>query len=183
MTSTAVYIRAAVPTDAATLARLQVDSYRRAYRGLLPDAFLQRFTVEEQQADWRVMLPSEAGEAVLLATTETDEALGYAMARVPRAMAPGGEGELVSLHVRSDSQGGGVGKALFEAASAWLAGEGCRSMIVWVLDGNPAAAFYEHLSGTAAGRHVIGLGEGDVRAIEVAFRWALGPPGTDPAAL
>jgi GNAT superfamily N-acetyltransferase len=142
MTATAVSIRTAVPADAATLARLQVDSYRRAYRGLLPDAFLQRLTYQEQQADWRAMLPSGAGEAVLLATTEADEALGYAVARVPRPMAPGGEGELVSLHVRSDSQGGGVGRALFDAACAWLAGEGCRSMIVWVLDGNPAVAFY-----------------------------------------
>ena len=182
MTSTTVSIRTAVPADAAALARLQVDSYRRAYRGLLPDAFLQRFTVEEQQADWRAMLPPVAGEAVLLATAETNEVLGYVVARLPRPMAPGGEGEVASLHVRSDSQGGGVGQALFNAACAWLASEGCRSMIVWVLDGNPADGFYEHLGGTPAGRRAIGLGEGEVRAEEIAFRWALGPPNPDPAA-
>lgn len=181
MTSTAVSIRPAVPADASALARLQVESYRRSYRGLLPDAFLQRFTEEEQQEDWRAMLPSGAGETVLLATSGTGEVLGYAVARLPRPMTPGGEGEVVALHVRFDSQGVGVGKALLEAARAWLAGEGCRSMMVWVLDGNPATAFYEHMGGAPAGRRVIVLGEGEVRAEEVALRWASIAPDSDPA--
>ena len=105
------------------------------------------------------MLPSGAGEAVLLASAETNEVLGCAVARLPRPMAPGGEGEVASLHACSDFQGGGVGQALFNAAGVWLAAEGCRSMIVWRLAGNPAAQFCERLGGTPAARRVIGLGE------------------------
>jgi GNAT superfamily N-acetyltransferase len=183
MTSTALSVWPAVPADASAPARLRDGSYRRAYRGLLPEAFLQRFTEEEQQENWRAILFSGAGETVLLATSRTGEVPGYAViARLPRPMTPGGEGKVVSLHVRFDSQGGGVGKALFEAAHAWLAGEGCRSMMVWLLDGNPATAFDEHLGGAPAGRRVIALGEGEVRAEEVASRWALEAQDTDPAA-
>ncbi|MFU8773596.1 MAG: hypothetical protein ACNA8H_14410 [Anaerolineales bacterium] len=45
--------------DSAGLARVQVDSYRTAYAGIFPQAYLAHFTHEEQ--DWRNLLMSEKG--------------------------------------------------------------------------------------------------------------------------
>jgi hypothetical protein len=52
-------IRKATIVDSAGLARVQVDSYRTAYAGIFPPAYLDHFTYEEQEQDYRNLLTSE----------------------------------------------------------------------------------------------------------------------------
>ena len=35
------------------IARVQVDSYRAAYAGIIPQRYLDQFSYEEQEQDWR----------------------------------------------------------------------------------------------------------------------------------
>src|SRR3954452_8814411 len=103
--------REAAPEDSAGLARVQVDSYRTAYKDLLPDDYLAQFTYEEQEQDWRDLMASPTGDILLVAESDDGEILGYALGRL---LAEGGTytGELVALHVRAPHQRQGVGTAL-----------------------------------------------------------------------
>jgi hypothetical protein len=49
-------VRQATIGDSCGLARVQVDSYRRAYAGIFPPSYLAHFTYEEQEQDWHDLL-------------------------------------------------------------------------------------------------------------------------------
>jgi hypothetical protein len=53
-----IRIRRATVDDSPDLARVQVDSYRDAYTGILPTAYLNYFSYKEQEQDWRDLLSS-----------------------------------------------------------------------------------------------------------------------------
>jgi len=60
-----IHIRPAVTADAAALAEIQVTSYRTAYAGLLPQDYLEHFTLEEQEQDWRTLLSAPMTDLLL----------------------------------------------------------------------------------------------------------------------
>ena len=160
--------REATPEDSAALARVQVDSYRTAYKNLLPDEYLAQFTYEEQEQDWRDLMASPTGDILLVAENDS-EILGYALGRrLPDASTYAGE--LVALHVRAPHQREGAGTALVSAMAHRLASEGCKSLILWVLEGNSARQFYEKLGGMPAGTQTIELGD-NISTTEVGYGW------------
>ncbi len=144
-------IRKADLKDCAGIARVQVDSYRTAYAPIFPQEYLDHFTYEEQEGDWRRLLAAdEPGTVLYVAVTEADEVIGYALGAPSQEMPPY-ESELIALHVRKAHQGQNIGRGLVAAVSRTLADQGCRSLFLWVLADNPARAFYETLGGTLIG--------------------------------
>lgn len=167
-----LHIRPAKLEDCAGLAHVQVDSYRRAYAGILPQEYLDHFTYAEQEQDWRDLLGAGLEEALLVAEDETGQVVGYALGRPGPSEVPPYDGELVSLHVRKDQQGQGAGHALIAAVAGVLEQRGCSSLMLWVLQENrPARALYEHLGGVIIGEKTTYLGDGDIAAQEVAYGW------------
>jgi GNAT superfamily N-acetyltransferase len=144
-----VTIRTTTLDDCAAIARVQVDSYRAAYAGIFPQEYLDGFTYEEQEQDWRELLSSGGEDIVPVA--EADGAIaGYALGRPEPVGITPYDCELVALHVRRERQRQGVGGALAAAMADALRAKGCKSMMLWVLAKNPARRFYERLGGRAA---------------------------------
>jgi ribosomal protein S18 acetylase RimI-like enzyme len=168
-----VHIRPAVIEDSESLARIQVDSYRTAYAGILPQAALDHFTYEEQEQDWRDLLAVELEDLLCAAETDAQEIVGYALGSPGRSDIPPYDGELTALHVRRTFQRRGIGRQLLAAIAAQLAGRGCTSLMLWVLKPNPARTFlYERLGGQMIGeRDWDGNGEFGVHVQEVAYGW------------
>ncbi len=165
-----MHIREAQIEDSAGIARVQVDSYRTAYAGLLPQWFLDHFTYEEQTQDWRDLMSAEARDLLYVALADSGEVAGYALARPTASEQAPGEGELVALHVHRTQQGRGLGRALIAAAAEGLRQRGSTSLMLWVLEGNTRArAIYEHLGGRLGGEQYFDIDE--FRAKEVAYRW------------
>jgi ribosomal protein S18 acetylase RimI-like enzyme len=82
------------------------------------------------------------------------------------------DSELAALHVRSAFQKQGIGGQLFAAAAAALHHQGCASMLLWVLAGNPARGFYERLGGVLCGEKRWQLAEfNGFEVVEVAYGW------------
>jgi hypothetical protein len=81
-------IRDAQVSDAAGLAKVQVDSYRTAYAGILPDDYLAHFTYEEQTQDWRDLIAAGGSNILLVAPDASGEVVGYALARPGPADVP-----------------------------------------------------------------------------------------------
>ena len=134
-------IVAARAADLPAIRDLQVASWRRAYRGILPDAFLEDGVVAALSDRW-ASLP---GKAWIVDTAWVGGALAGFIS-VDRGHGPGAY--IDNLHVARDAQGRGVGKALVAGAAATLHGEGVARLWLTVIDRNARArAFYRRLGG------------------------------------
>jgi len=110
-------LRAATPSDVDAIAELHLASWRAAYRGIVPDAFLDGMTLESRVVRWRGAVASS-----LFPLTETmvavdgDTILGVCSFGQQRARAAPGIGEIYVLHIRPDSWRRGVGTLLLDDA-------------------------------------------------------------------
>lgn len=152
-------VREAVTDDAEAIARLHVAAWRWAYRGLLPEAFLAKLSVEARLPSWRSQLEPDDPTRVVVAEAG-GQMVGFASFGPTRdAGLPPTIGELYALYLAEAAAGQGVGRALLAAVIAGLRGRGCTAVSLWVLDGNKRARrFYER-----AGFHADGATRVEVR--------------------
>lgn len=144
-------VREARVGDAAGIAHVHVLTWQGAYRGLIPDEILDALSVERRTEDWRRALASPAADKPTWVAELDGAVIGFAGAGPCRD--PDGEslGELYAIYVLPEHQGVGAGRALMEAATAWLAGR-FEEATLWVLEGNDRTRFfYEHLGWRADG--------------------------------
>ena len=138
-------IRDALPSDAEAIARLHATSWRDAYRGIMPDAYLDGPLEESLGEHWRVQLGGDgcAGSIVLLALVE-GTLTGFVAGR-PEPV--GCSAALIeNLHVHPAHRGRGLGRELLGLAAGRLAAAGCCGISLWVYDDNRAAlTFYDQL--------------------------------------
>jgi len=161
-------VRAADLDDAPAIARVHVETWRTAYRGLLPDDFLQSLTQGHYTERWRRGI-GDGASRVFVVEDETG-VVGFASGGRERAGEEAYSGELYALYVSNRAQRRGFGKQLVCAVVASLRDMGLSDMIVWALRDNPdARAFYEHLGGVYLRTQPITIGETTLQ--EVAYGW------------
>jgi ribosomal protein S18 acetylase RimI-like enzyme len=176
-------IRQANVHDSAALAHLQVDSYRTAYNGILPQTYLDHFSYEEQEQDWRELF-SSSDDVLYVAETDAGEVVGYALSRPGSTEVFGYDGELVALHVQLAHQGQGLGRRLMVAVAAELERRGCTALMLWVLAKNPARTLYEQLGGRLIGKKAWDGNEAfGTEVTEVAYGWPKIETLTTPSAI
>ncbi len=160
-------LREASPDDAPAIARLHAASWRTAYRGILPDGFLDGPLDDDRQRHWATALARPRGRDVVLLAEGPDGLSGFIAAWVGDR--DGFDALIDNLHAQPDRRGTGIGRRLMGAAAERLMAIGCRSVCLWLLDGNAAAlGFYERLGGILAdrGRSSVGGAEiGEVRIV------------------
>jgi ribosomal protein S18 acetylase RimI-like enzyme len=168
-----VKIRQATADDSKGLARVQVDSYRSVYAGILPQAYLSHFSYEEQEQDWVDLLTIGMEDVLLVAENAAGDIVGYALGSPGARELLSYDSELVSLHVCRSAQGQGIGCKLITAVAEVLKQAVCTSLIVWVLEDNPARSLYERLGGRLLGQKAWdGSEEFAVSVHEVAYGWS-----------
>jgi ribosomal protein S18 acetylase RimI-like enzyme len=147
-----VRIRRAVADDATAIASVRVDTWRSAYRGLLPDALLDGLDPADG-AGWRRGLESLDPTRVAHVADLDGVVVGFATGGRARAAAPPGHaGEIYALYVRDAHQGNGIGRRLLRASAAGLVERGLVPIVIWTLFDNPASrGFYEALGGKVIG--------------------------------
>jgi ribosomal protein S18 acetylase RimI-like enzyme len=146
-----------------------VTSWRAAYRGIVPDDFLQALDIEARTALWRERL---AGGDMRVVVAEAEEPLGFCAygPTTDADLEPGNSVQVFNLHVRSDLRGQGVGRALLAPVMEAVAAPG-RDVCLWVLEGNSAARrFYERLGLTFDGTRVDREFAPGVHAAELRYR-------------
>jgi hypothetical protein len=162
-------IRPARPEDAPGIVRVHGDTWRAAYRGLVPDAFLEGFGREpdavERRRRWL-----ERPESVTLVAEEAGEVVGFAVGGRSRGGPAEFDAELYALYVLPDRQGRGLGRSLLREFASAAGAKGFRSLVLWVLRDNASGrAFYESLGGSLVGEKSIDLGGATLP--EVAYGW------------
>lgn len=137
-------IRPARHADAEPIAEVQVESWRWAYPGLLPQSYLDALSVERRARGWSALLaPGAASRTVTWVASDEDGCCGLASAGPVRSESAG-VGELFSLYVRPRAIGTGAGRLLLSYVTAQLKMMLYGSAVLWVLEENQRARrFYE----------------------------------------
>lgn len=135
-------LRRALAHDAPGLARVHVRAWQAAYRGVMPEDYLDGLDVEQRTAWWRDRL-SVPGAGLTVAVAD-GAVVGFAHAGPAREAATGDDGELYAINLDPSVWRQGIGTALLRAAEADLRTGGHRVAALWVATANPRArAFYE----------------------------------------
>jgi ribosomal protein S18 acetylase RimI-like enzyme len=148
-------LRLAGPLDAATIAQLHAESWRRHYRGAYADSYLDGDIVTERLRVWSARLSAGAHTMTVLAEDE-GEPVGFV--HVVFDDDPRWGSLIDNLHVRVGHQRGGIGTALMARAADGIRESAAgKNHYLWVLEQNVAAqGFYRALGGTRGDRLVVG---------------------------
>jgi ribosomal protein S18 acetylase RimI-like enzyme len=132
--------------DAGALGEVHVAAWQAAYRGLMPDAYLDGLRVEERTQWWVEVLSRPQRDADVLQVADLDgQVRGFVLAGPARDDDTDGPGEVYALNVHPAAWGSGLGSALLAIAQTGLATAGFEHAVLWVLPGNVRARrLYEH---------------------------------------
>ncbi|WP_225835683.1 GNAT family N-acetyltransferase [Streptomyces sp. NK08204] len=143
MTSPPVRVRAMTLADCDRVSEIRVRGWQSAYRGLMPQPYLDALSVERDAERRRARFHESDDAVVNLVAEREGKVLGWA------AYGPYQDGEvrtadaeLYAVYVDPAHLGGGIGRALLSASA-----ERCSAyprMLLWVLKENTRARrFYE----------------------------------------
>ena len=145
MTTVTIEVRRAKPSDAGLVAAAHDESWRAAYRGIIPGVELDKL-ITRRGPDWWDSAIRKGSRISLLQFGE--HVAGYTNYGRNRARSLCYDGEVYELYLRPEYQGLGFGRRLFTAARKDLLQSGMKSLVVWALsDNEPALDFYRTLGG------------------------------------
>ena len=170
--SGAIIVRRGRADDAASIARIHVDSWRSTYAGILPEDMLLRLSSADHEARWwrHVLGRFRRRHYVYVAEHETDGAIGFISGGPARESGLDPEAEVYALYLLDEYQDEGVGRALFLRLATHLNRECGPSLVVWVLSENPSRYFYEAMGGRRIGRRTQRMDSVEIQ--ETAYGWA-----------
>lgn len=143
MSEASVLVRAAVPGDELSVARVHVRAWQSGYRGLLPDSNLDGLRAEDRAARYTFGSANLDAPATIVAVRngriEGFASFGAADERdVPNA------GALLALYVDPEAWRTGLGSLLSSRVYATLVERGYSEAVLWLLAGNERGRlFYE----------------------------------------
>ncbi|MEX0785408.1 MAG: GNAT family N-acetyltransferase, partial [Dehalococcoidia bacterium] len=162
-----IRLRLAQPSDAQAIAALHADSWRTAYRGMLPDEFLDNDVVDDRATLWakRFGDAEYLSHTVTLLAEQNGELAGFAHSFIDED--PEWGTLLDNLHVRPELKRSGIGTKLVVESAARVQALGSElGLYLWVLEGNAnAQRFYDALGGRVVGRSTSPEGGGSAPSL------------------
>lgn len=161
-----VSVRPAVVSDAAELARIQVQSWRTAYATILPQPILDSLSEDAAAAIWSdaIAHPPSPTHGVLLAQ-EGQWAVGFV------ALAPGEDGSALIGPLLVEARWGrrGHGSRLLAAAVDTLRLSGVHTARAWLLEADEVSRAFFASAGWAAdgSARLLDTGAGQLREIGI----------------
>lgn len=142
-------VREAKIADAPVIARVNLDTWRTAYREIVPAHYLAQLSYEKRENNWREILVNaeKSKDFVCVAENERGQIVGFAAGGCERTGKYVYQGELFAIYILEEYQRQGIGRQLVRTVATKLAELSLNSMLVWVLGDNSAYKFYELLGG------------------------------------
>jgi len=138
-------LRLAEPGDEYAVAQVHVRSWQVAYRGLLPEAYLDALEPADRAGRY-TFADGGSGPSTAVAVNE-DVICGFATIGPSRDPDMGDAGELYGIYVHPDGWDCGVGRMLIQDARRRLADQGFSEAVLWVLVGNERAERFYRIDG------------------------------------
>ncbi|SAK77127.1 N-acetyltransferase GCN5 [Caballeronia calidae] len=137
-----VSLRVATPADTALIASMHARNWAAAYRGILPDRYIDHELPGERAAHWIARMKEiEAGAGCVLIAEHEGDAVGFVCLVEPDET---GSVLVDNLHALPGHRGLGTGTVMLNEAARWARARGARQLHLSVLEQNAAAiGFYE----------------------------------------
>jgi ribosomal protein S18 acetylase RimI-like enzyme len=141
-------IRPATESDASAVASVHVHTWQSAYRGIVPEAYLNSLSIERRESVWRLALQKATSE---LWVAETDaQVVGWSSFGASRDEdARAHTGELEALYLLPQYWQTGIGRALWLVTRRRLVERGFSTATLWVLMANIRAIRFYAAAGFA----------------------------------
>lgn len=151
-------IRQVVITDASDLAKIHVETWRKAYKGIVPNSVLSKMSYENRLTYFNQAVNHEKNVVY-----ETEQGiLGFMTYGECRDMDLNmSYGEIWGIYVHPDFWGQSIGTSLMQWAITYFKDNKKQAVVLWVLEDNTnACMFYERLKFVKDGqKKVINLGK------------------------
>jgi ribosomal protein S18 acetylase RimI-like enzyme len=137
-------VRKATVEDASGIAHVHVCSWQVAYRGHMPDEFLDDLDVEKRTNMWRE-LTQDPDKIIFVAEDSESNIEGFAALGGSRdADASPSTAEVSAIYVHPEKWGKGIGRALLSASLDQVQKRDFDQITLWVLEANQRArSFYQ----------------------------------------
>lgn len=137
--SNTVTIRPATLADAGAIAALHTANWQDAYRGIMPDAYLDGPLAAEMQTVWAEKFADMAeGRSAILVAEGEEGLLGFI--RIVADADPRWGHFIDNLHVRAGARSLGLGRKLFRAGAEWAGSHGdAAGLYLYVYADNTSA--------------------------------------------
>ncbi len=147
-------IREAEIADAKGIAKIHVETWQYAYKGQLPDAFLDSLSVEKRQEVWKENLANPHPKTKIYVGEIEGKIVGFCSLGASRDdNATETMGELYAIYIDSNNMSKGVGSTLMQKGLEYLKEAGFNKATLWVLTSNQKTRqFYEHKGWSADGQ-------------------------------
>jgi ribosomal protein S18 acetylase RimI-like enzyme len=143
MTGARALLERAEPGDAEAIAQVHVSSWKAAYAGILPSAYLTALSVEARATLWQRSIEAGVPEIWVARLGSRLEAF-VAFGKCRDELVVGQVGEIWAIYARRCAWGMGLGRSLCERALERLTEDGFERVSLWVFENNPRARrFYE----------------------------------------
>jgi GNAT superfamily N-acetyltransferase len=178
-------VRPALPDDAAEIARIQVVTWRTAYRSVLPEAVLDDWDEDAATNTWRMAItaPPTPGHSVLVAL-ERNTLVGFTafgpaeLTSGERQDPAGPTTEVSTLLVEPRWGRRGHGSRLLSAVADLAENAGAARLQVWLLEDDRASTGFYESAGWAPDGWARTLDTGGAPLREVRWHALLGPENT-----
>ena len=153
---TGLVVRDMALADCGRVSEIRVRGWQSAYKGLMPQSYLDALSVAEDAERRRTWFAQGDGSVVNLVAERAGEVVGWAAHGAYRdGEVRTADAELYAIYVDPARVGGGIGQALLAESVRQSTAAGRGRMYLWVVEGNTAARrFYER-----AGFHADGAQE------------------------
>lgn len=134
-------------SDYANIAKLHADNWKRDYRGILSDHYLDNEVYADRLTTWYQRLHQPAENQIITVALSGTDIVGFCCTLLNDDLL---FGSLIdNLHVSQSMQKCGIGKLLIKDAAGTIAKKALtRKMYLWVYEANAnARRMYEHLGG------------------------------------
>lgn len=151
-------IRPATPEDVEAAEYVRVMTWKDAYRGIMPDAFLDDLQVDDEEVarrrGWLVAALDQGRTSTYVGLVD-GRIVGFV--NVGRSLDPGIEGgKIYAIYVLPEAQGNGLGQGLMQAAVDRLRADGHSEIGLWVATDNARSRqFYERFGLQPSGRVIM----------------------------
>lgn len=138
----------------------------------MPNEYIEKRSYEKRHNNWKkrldVTTKTETDYFIYVAENPVKEIVGFVDGGLAREDS-NYQGEIYALYVLEAYHRKGIGKSLIQAIASKLAQSGLTSIMVWVLEDNPASQFYQALDGQRIEQKQIKIS--GIEFTEIAYAW------------
>ena len=166
------HVREANQNDVLGMAKVRVETWRAAYKGIIPDDFLEGLSYQTVTERWSDTFWEERNSAfaVFVAENEEEEIIGIAICGPEQSQDAVYQSEIYVLYVLPQYQNQGIGRKLVAACIQHLVHNSkIKSLLIWVIAENPYRRFYESLGGKAVREKTQEIGGKLIK--EIGYGW------------